>query len=590
MAVIDDILEKIVSKKIEKKEALKLFEELPQSEKKYMVSELKKHLSNDVSIDGNNFSRKKSNTLKALMEMQLVEEHKVFIDKMAEKLEKSTPKSKENASKDQAHLVDQRKTGGLKKALKRLQFHLTYDKGDGAYLYDIDGNKYIDIASDNGVNLFGHQPKFIKEAVIKRIEKGYPLVGYTEELAQVTKLFSELTGHERVLITQSGTEAVMWAVRIARAATQKNKIVIFEGAFHGLSDAVLAAKDQFGNSIAMGLGMLQEFANEIIVLDYGNMDHLDIIESRADEIAGVLIEPVQSRNPANQPVEFLKEVRKLTLEKNILLIMDEMITGFRVCCNGVQGLWNIKGDLATYGKIAAGGMPSGMIAGLAKYMNFVDGGVFNYDDNSMPSVKKALMAGTHTRNPIKLAATLAILTEIKNRCIASGDEICTPNSCFLNELNEKTRSMCEELNSFFALKKVPIVIEYFSSLFRFKFLDDPNGVVKELLFVLMRMNGVETSPSGNCFLTMAHSDNDIKSIIKTVKKSIDTLLEENFFYESDIVEEIENEEDVKIVKPSSASHIRNNQEQGSKKNDQMEKLRDLIISDLKNFQEKGVTI
>ncbi|GGX26824.1 aminotransferase class III-fold pyridoxal phosphate-dependent enzyme [Aquimarina muelleri] len=587
MAVIDDILEKIVSKKIEKQEALKLFSELPDNDKDYMVSKLKKHLSNGDNIIENNFSGKKRNVFKALTELQLVQEHKLFIDKMAKKLEKTTPKSKENASKDQDHLVDQRKTGGLKKALKRLQFHLTYDKADGAYLYDIDGNKYIDIASDNGVNLFGHQPEFIKEAVIKRMEKGYPLVGYTEELAQVTKLFSDLTGHERVLLTQSGTEAVMWAVRIARTATQKKKIVIFEGAFHGLSDAVLAAKDQFGNSIAMGLGMLQEFADEIIVLDYGNMDHLNIIENRADEIAGVLVEPVQSRNPDNQPIEFLKEVRKLTLEKNILLIMDEMITGFRVCCNGVQGLWNIKGDLATYGKIPAGGMPSGMIAGLTKYMNFVDGGVFNYDDNSMPSVKKTLMAGTHTRNPIKLAATLAILTEIKDRCLALGNETCGSNSCFLQELNEKTKRMCEELNSFFASKKVPVIIEYFSSLFRFKFLDDPNGVVKELLFVLMRMNGVETSPSGNCFLTMAHSDNDIKSIIKTVKNSIDILLEENFFYESDSIEE--DREDDQTEMPIS-SDMRDNHKNRSEKNDQMEKLRDLIISDLKKFQEKGVTI
>ncbi|WP_074405475.1 MULTISPECIES: aminotransferase class III-fold pyridoxal phosphate-dependent enzyme [Aquimarina] len=589
MIAIDDILEKIVSKEIEKKEALRFFEELPEKEKSYLVSKLKTHLSNNANSVENNFSEKKDNTLKAVTELQLNEEHKGFIDQMAQKLEKVASKSKENASKCQEYFVDQRRTGGLKKALKRLQFHLTYSKGDGAYLYDIDGNKYIDIASDNGVNLFGHQPDFIKEAISKRLDKGYPLVGYTEELSQATKLFSELTGHERVLFTQSGTEAVMWAVRIARAATQKKKIVIFEGAYHGLSDTVLAAKDQFGNSIAMGLGMIQEFADELIVLDYGNMDDLSIIEDRADEIAGILVEPVQSRNPNNQPVEFLKEVRKLTLEKNILLIMDEMITGFRASSSGVQGLWKIKGDLATYGKIPAGGMPSGMIAGLTKYMNYVDGGTFDYDDESMPSVKKALMAGTHTRNPIKLAATLAILTEIKKRCSTSENKTDESNSCFLQELNEKTRLMCEELNSFFKTKNVPLIIEYFSSLFRFKFLDDPNGVVKELVFVLMRINGVETSPSGNCFLTLAHSDKDIKSIIRVVKKSIDTLLKQNFFYISDSIEEDEIKEDIRSTR-STIPDMRNDPEEGTKKNDQMEKLRKLIISDLNNFQEKGVTI
>jgi glutamate-1-semialdehyde 2,1-aminomutase len=579
MIAIDDILGKIVSKKIEKKEALKLFEKLPEHEKNYMLSKLKMHLSNDVHTIGNNFSGKKGSTLKAVTELQLTDTHKQFIQQLAKDLEKIAPTSKANASKHQAHFVDQRKTGGLKKSLKPLQFHLTYDRGEGAYLYDIDGNKYIDIACDNGVNLFGHQPEFVTSAIIKRLHKGYPLVGYTEELTQVTKLFSELTGHERVLLTQSGTEAVMWAVRIARAATSKKKIVIFDGAFHGLSDTVLAAKDQFGNSIAMGLGMLAEFADELIVLDYGDMDQLNIIEERADEIAGVLVEPVQSRHPASQPVEFLKELRKLTLEKEIVLIMDEMITGFRVCCNGVQGLWNIKGDLATYGKIPAGGMPSGMIAGLAKYMNFVDGGAFNYDDNSMPSVKKALMAGTHTRNPIKLAATLAVLTEMKTRCSASGHEHCDSHSCFLQALNETTLRMCDELNLFFVLQNVPVVIEYFSSLFRIKFLDDPNGVVKELLLVLMRMNGVETSPSGNCFLTVVHSDEDISGIIAAVKKSIGTLLAENFFYASDDLPEEEAETEI--------YNAPNNTVHQSQKNDQMEKLRNLLVSDLKNFQEKG---
>lgn len=582
MIVTDDIIEKILSKKIDKKEALNLFESLSEEEKNYIVSKLRFRLPNGVNAAENNFSEKNVyNRLKAVGERQLNEQHKLFINKLAQDLEKFAPTSKDNASKHQTYFVDQRKTGGLKKCLKPLQFTLTYDKGEGAYLYDIDGNRYIDIAGDNGVNLFGHQPEFVKEAIVKRLNKGYPLVGYTEELFEVTKLFCELTGHERVLLTQSGTEAVMWAVRIARAATQKKKIVIFDGAFHGLSDAVLATKDQFGNSIAMGLGMLQEFADQLIVLDYGNMDHLNIIEDRADEIAGVLVEPVQSRHPFDQPIEFLKEIRKLTLEKGMLLIMDEMVTGFRVCSKGVQGYWNIKGDIATYGKIPAGGMPSGMIAGLAKYMNFVDGGAFNYNDESMPSIKKALMAGTHTRNPIKLAASLATLTEIKKGCSGIGKEKCDVSSCFLKQMNEKTRLMSEELNSFFLEKRVPVIIEYFSSLFRFRFLDDANGVAKELLLILMRKNGVETSPSGNCFLSSAHSNEDIVSIIMAVKESINTLLKENFFYESDIIEEeIQTEVSVSPVMKNTREHV-------SKKNDQMEKLRNLLASDLKSFQEKG---
>ena len=575
----NNLLGKILSKNIDKAEAIRMFERLPESEKRQLVSDVRsKVLGNGSSHDTKSFPGER---LKAVSERQLNEQHKIFISGLAQRLEKLAPTSKENASRHQAYFVDQRKTGGLKKSIKALQFNLTYEKGEGPYLYDVDGNKYIDIAGDNGVNLFGHQPEFVKEAIVRRLNEGYPLVGYTNELFEVAKLFSELTGHERVLMTQSGTEAVMWAVRIARAATSRKKIVIFDGAFHGLSDAVLAAKDQFGNSIAMGLGMLQEFADQLIVLDYGKLDHLDIIEERWDEIAGVLVEPVQSRHPLNQPIEFLKELRKLTLEKGIVLIMDEMITGFRVSCKGVQGEWGIKGDIATYGKIPAGGMPSGMIAGSAKYMNLVDGGAFSYYDDSMPSIKKSLMAGTHTRNPIKLAASLATLKEIKNRCTGSGKEKCD-SSCFLKRMGERTRLMCEELNSFFTEKRVPIVIEHFSSLFRFRFLDDEYGVARELMLVLMRINGVESSPSGNCFLTTTHSDEDIKAVINAVKESTNTLLLENFFHEA-------NGADREITPPeATVAYKTANVPDLNKEIDRSEILRKLLAADLKQFQQKLV--
>ncbi|MES2824541.1 MAG: aminotransferase class III-fold pyridoxal phosphate-dependent enzyme [Pseudomonadota bacterium] len=584
---IDTIAEKILTNGIDKQEAIRSFERLSEPEKNLLISKLKFKLSgsdNAVtdSVETNALKKEQAVLLKTVDERSLNEQHEKYISQLAKDLGNFAPKSKENALKHQQYFVDQRKISNLKKCLKSVQFHLTYEKAEGSYLFDIDGNQYVDITGDNGVNIFGHQPEFIKEAIIARVNKGFPLVGYTDELFKAAKLFTDLTGHERVLFTQSGTEALMWAVRIARAATGKKKIVIFEGSYHGLSDAVIAMKDQFGNSLALGRGMLQEFADQLIVLDYGDMDQLDIIEKNADEIAGVLVEPVQSRHPDLQPVEFLKEIRKLTLEKDIPLIFDEMITGFRVCPKGTQGYFNIKADIATYGKIPGGGMPTGMIAGLAKYMNYVDGGTWNFDDDSMPSLKRTLMAGTHTRNPVKIAASLAVLSEINARC--SGKLECATCTCFQKELNQKTKSMVDELNVYFLNNNFPIIIESFSSLFRFRFLDSPNGLTSELLFILMRMNGVETSVSGNFFLTTAHTDENIKSIVSAVKKSVETLLAEGFFYVPELVT-VEAEEEVEYLREPVHALINTIETQHAENNSSyhIELIKNLLKSDLQKF-------
>src|SRR5687767_6708877 len=187
MLTDDELLENILTRKIDKQEAIQVFESLPEPQKKQLLSKVKSKVLGNGGAHENNVLPKKR--MKAVSERQLNEQHKKFISELIEKMEKLAPTSRENASKHQAYLVDQRKTGGLKKSIKALQFNLTYEKGEGAYLYDVDGNKYIDIAGDNGVNLFGHQPEFIKEAIVERLNKGYPLVGYTDELFDVAKIF-----------------------------------------------------------------------------------------------------------------------------------------------------------------------------------------------------------------------------------------------------------------------------------------------------------------------------------------------------------------------------------------------------------------
>ncbi|UAA37474.1 aminotransferase class III-fold pyridoxal phosphate-dependent enzyme [Paraneptunicella aestuarii] len=585
---IDSIAEKILSNDIDKSEALKSFDSLSDYEKNILISKLKFNLSDK----GKNAAPADDKPLlKPVSERGLSEDQQKYVDELCAMFEKFAPKSKQNALIHQEYFVDQRKTANLKRGLKNLQYHITYDRGEGAYLYDIDGNRYVDVTGDNGVNLFGHQPERIKKAIVDRASKGFPLVGYTEELFVAAQLFTELTQSERVMFTQSGTEAVMWAVRIARAATGRNKLVIFDGSYHGLSDTVLAARDPEGNSMAMGLGMLQEYADQIIVLEYGAMEGLETIAEHADEIACVLVEPIQSRHPLRQPKEFLKELRKLTLEKDICLIFDEMITGFRVGPRGAQGFYGIKSDMATYGKVPGGGMPTGMIAGMAKYMDYVDGGTWRFDDDSMPKLKRTLVAGTHTRNPLKLAACKAVLEEIKARC---GDDLdCKKPDNFYNKLNKTTKDMAEEINAFCREKRVPFTVDYFSSLFKFRGTDDPNGVVKELFIFLLRMNGVETSVSGNFFLNTEHTPEHIRQIIEAVKKSINTLIEKGFYVEPDPAEieaakkAAEQKAQRAIKKAGAPKPATAAVPAVSAGNDQLEALKNLILSDLRNATAGG---
>ena len=535
---IDDLADQILRHHIDKREAVKSFESLSEEGKQQLIALLKQRLPDR----GAGPVRERAAAghpglpnLKALDQGDLTDGHRQFIEQLSTEYAQRVPASKANVMKYQDRFVDQQRPFRLIKELKDLHFQLSYRSAEGAHVRDADGNRYVDISGDMGVNIFGHKPPFLVEAIKQALDRGIPLSGHSESTFEAAKLFCEITGHERMLFTQSGAEAVIWAVRIARAATQRKKIVLFGESDHGLSDAVPAARDDAGLSHSAVPGVLEEFAEQIIVLEYGNMRHLDAIEERAGEIACVLVEPVQSRHPCRKPVEFLHEVRKLTLEKDIALIFDERITGFRVCPKGAQGHFGIQADLATYGEIPGGGMPTGIVAGLARYMDLVDCGSWNFGDGSLPKANRTSVAGTHIQNPLKAAAVLASLTEIKDRCADAGN--CDACTCFQKDLNRKTRELAEELDGFFAARRLPITIDYFGSLFRFRFLNGYWGITEALFFLLLRMNGVETHIQGHCFLTTAHGEEDIRAVIKGVQDSLARLLEAGFFTEAPAVAE-----------------------------------------------------
>jgi amino acid adenylation domain-containing protein len=254
----------------------------------------------------------------------------------------------------------------------------------------------------------------------------------------------------------------------------------------------------------------------VMVLEYGRAESLEIIRQQGDKLAAVLVEPVQSRHPDLQPKEFLQELRRLTEKSGTLLIVDEVITGFRVHPGGAQAIFGVKGDLATYGKVIGGGLPIGVLAGKAAYMDVLDGGFWQYGDDSSPEADVTFFAGTFVRHPLALAAAKASLLHLKE----AGPSLQT-------NLNRRTEQLVAELNGFFADSGLGIRAVHFGSLFRFHFPPELPYVTL-LCFQLLERGIFFRETHQNCFLSTAHSEEDVRRVIAAVKSSIVELQDAGF--------------------------------------------------------------
>ncbi|MFN6486986.1 MULTISPECIES: non-ribosomal peptide synthetase/type I polyketide synthase [unclassified Nostoc] len=428
---------------------------------------------------------------------------------------KRTPTSKQLAQSYRPVLADNRASAGFRFSTKEMLYPIVGDRSSGSRIWDVDGNEYIDITMGFGVNLFGHHPDFIAAALEVQIKQGIQIGPQTRLAGEVAHLICELTGLERVNFSNSGTEAVMTALRLARTATGRTKIAMFAGSYHGHFDGVLgiAQADENPNAIPIAPGITPKTVEDILILEYGNPQSLEIIQAHAQELAAVLVEPVQSRRPDLQPQEFLHQLRRLTRETGIVLIFDEMITGFRIHPGGAQAWFGIDADIATYGKIVGGGMPIGVVAGKAVYMDGIDGGMWNYGDASYPQADTTFFAGTFCKHPLAMATARAVLTHIK-QCGAVVQQ----------QLNQRTDQLARKLNAYFEAENLPIRIINFGSLFRFSFLENA-----DLLFYHLMNKGIYIWEGRNCFLSTAHTDEDINYLIQAVKESVEELRSGSFF-------------------------------------------------------------
>jgi amino acid adenylation domain-containing protein len=433
---------------------------------------------------------------------------------------RKTARSKAMTEEMRPYLADPRAIVGFAPLWKETVYQIVSERSLGGRLWDVDGNEWIDVTLGFGASAYGHSPDFVVEAVRAQLEKGMELGTQSEVAAQTAKLFCEITGHERVCFCTAGTEAVMGAMRLARAHTGRDRVAMFVGDTHGRLDEVLGrpvVADGGYSALPAAVGIAPHAVKPTLFLEYGNPKSLEIIERYADELAAVLVEPVRTRSPDLQPFAFLRELRELARARGITFIMDEVVTGFRVHQGGAQRLLGIDPDLSTWGKAVAAGMPIGVISGKAEFMDALDGGAWHYGDDSVPEARMTNFggAGTFARHPLGMAAALATLQHVKAEGPALQDRTAA-----------RTERLVTTLNAAFRERGLPIHLEWFRTFFVPRVLGDRR--FEPLFFVALRHEGIHAYVDYPCFICTAHTEADIDALIAGFMRAADRMARGGF--------------------------------------------------------------
>ncbi|MCJ8216270.1 glutamate-1-semialdehyde 2,1-aminomutase [Aeromonas veronii] len=386
------------------------------------------------------------------------------------------------------------------------------DHADGAYLYDVDGQAYVDYIGSWGPMLLGHNHPAIKAAVIKAVEKGLSYGAPTEiEVLMAEKVRQIVPSMEQVRMVNSGTEATMSAIRLARGYTGRDKIVKFEGCYHGHADSLLVKAGS--GALTLGQpnspGVPADFAKHTLTCVFNDLESVrEAFTQYGSEIACIIVEPVAGNMNCIPPVPgFLEGLRAICDEFGALLILDEVMTGFRVSLRGAQGHYNIDPDLTTLGKIIGAGMPVGAFGGKKKVMQHI------------APTGPVYQAGTLSGNPVAMAAGLTML-----------DLLLEPG--LYEQLSAKTARVAEGLKAAAAKHSIPLAINYVGGMFGFFFTEESEITRYEQVtrcdmerfkrfYHLMLEEGVYLAPSAYeaGFLSLAHGDKEIEHTLAAAERS-----------------------------------------------------------------------
>ncbi|QDJ12522.1 glutamate-1-semialdehyde-2,1-aminomutase [Mergibacter septicus] len=386
------------------------------------------------------------------------------------------------------------------------------DKAEGAYLFDSDGNHYIDYVGSWGPMILGHNHPTIREAVIKTAEKGLSFGAPTAlEITLAEKVCELIPSIEMVRMVSSGTEATMSAIRLARGYTQRDKIIKFEGCYHGHADSLLVKAGS--GALTLGQpsspGIPADFAKHTLTCTYNDLNSVkQAFEQYPTDIACIIVEPVAGNMNCIPPQEgFLLGLRQLCDQYGALLIIDEVMTGFRVALAGAQSYYNVTPDLTCLGKIIGGGMPVGAFGGKKDIMQYI------------APTGPVYQAGTLSGNPIAMAAGLACLTELSK----AGNEV---------KLAEKTEKLALGLKALADKHQIPFAVNYVGGMFGFFFTENTQvtcyaDVMKcnierfKAFFQAMLKEGIYLAPSAfeAGFMSLAHTDEDIEKTLQAADRA-----------------------------------------------------------------------
>lgn len=382
---------------------------------------------------------------------------------------------------------------------------LFIDHAKGSKIYDVDGNEYIDYICSWGPNILGHANERVINAVTETCKRGLTFGACHSgeiELAELIK--KHFPSMEMLRLVNSGTEAVMSAIRAARGYTKRDKIVKFEGCYHGHSDGLLVKSGSglLTNSIPDSAGVPKGYTDNTLLAKYNNKESVEkLFEEHGDDIACVIVEPCAANMGVVPPQEgFLRFLRDITLKYNSLLIFDEVITGFRLSIGGAQKYYNIKPDLTTLGKIVGGGMPLAVYGGKKEVMQCV------------APLGSVYQAGTLSGNPVAVSAgieTLKILEENEAEIYTRLEKISLQLENAMQESGMNVNRVGSIMTVFFTNEKVK---DYDTA----KTADTARFAA---YFRHMQDNGIYTAPSQfeAMFVSFAHTDEDIDKTINAIK-------------------------------------------------------------------------
>lgn len=437
-------------------------------------------------------------------------------DELVQALIEQTPKSGELWESSQDIVP-----GGLLSFARKFKPYPFYtQRGQGPYIWDVDENRYIDCCMSYGVLLLGHRPQVVLDALKEQEQRG-TVYGTPHPLEiQFAKRFIECVPcAERMLLCNSGTEATMQGIRIMRSFTGKDKIAKFEGGYHGWHDYAMwnigVEAETMGpadrpNLVPMSAGMPKVIEDTLLLLPV-NDSAFTLIEENADELAGVMIEPVFGTGTIPMTKEFLQKLREVTKRVGVPLLFDEVITGFRLALGGAQEFYGVEPDIATYGKIIGGGLPIGAVGCSTEYMQKVLSA-----DLSMS------VAGTFSGNPLTLAAGHALLGYLME------------NGHIYDELIEKGDRLRNGFNDFAKSKGMPATMTGVASLFQTHLKEAPIEVPRDTLDqhndslsdlqLYLRLNGVFIPWLHLAFLSAAHSEEDVEQVLRVHQVSVEASL------------------------------------------------------------------